>query len=84
MASRRKEITRMAGKDINISVTKDESNPIPDILTTLCTGGVYGLLGGCEHKDYEATVTVGNREYSASGRTYDEAVDAAKDKAGID
>ena len=33
---------------------------------------------------YDTTVTIGDQTYSGSGKTYDEAVEAAKHEAGID
>ena len=71
----------MSDKSVNINVDKHEGG-MGERIFEIVTGGFFGTDATADR--YDATVSVGDRTYTGSGRTYDEAVDAAKHEAGID
>ena len=78
----------MRDNSVNISVTQHQDDPLTpfaDVVMTMATGGLNALFGASlSTAGYDATVTIGDQTYSGSGKTYDEAVEAAKHEAGID
>ena len=70
----------MSDKSVSISVEKHDGSIIDHLVEISPIGPYTGF-----HADrYDATVTVGERSYSGSGKSYDDAVSSAKHEAGID